>query len=195
MKSIAISGSPRENVGKRDAKELRYQAKVPAVLYGGPTQTHFAVSAADLRPVVYPTDVHLIDIEVAGVKTQAIIQDIQFHPLTEQILHVDFLQLDPKKPLTMEIPVKLTGTSPGVKTGGKLVLKLRKLRVKALPKDHLDNIEVSISELEVGKSVRVADLSFDKLVIVNAQEDTIVSVTTSRALRQAEQEAAAGGKK
>ena len=195
MKSIAISGSPRANVGKRDAKELRYQAKVPAVLYGGPTQTHFAVSAADLRPVVYTPDVHFIDIEVAGVKTQAIIQDIQFHPLTEQILHVDFLQLDPKKPLTMEIPVKLTGTSPGVKTGGKLVLKLRKLRVKALPKDHLDYIEVSIEELEVGKSVRVSDLSFDKLAITNAQEDTIVSVTTSRALRQAEQEAAAGGKK
>jgi len=195
MKSIAISGSPRENVGKRDAKELRYQAKVPAVLYGGPTQTHFAVSAADLRPVVYTPDVHFIDLEVAGVKTQAIIQDIQFHPLTEQIIHIDFLQLDPKKPLTMEIPVKLTGTSPGVKTGGKLVLKLRKLRVKALPKDHLDNIEVSISELEVGKSVRVSDLSFNKLAIVNAQEDTIVSVTTSRALRQAEQEAAAAGKK
>jgi len=195
MKSIAISGSPRENVGKRDAKELRYAAKVPAVLYGGPTQTHFAVSAADLRPVVYTPDVHFIDLEVSGVTTQAIIQDIQFHPLTEQILHVDFLQLDPKKPLTMEIPVKLTGTSPGVKTGGKLVLKLRKLRVKALPKDHLDNIEVSIEELEVGKSVRVSDLSFDKLAIVNAQEDTIVSVTTSRALRQAEQEAAAAGKK
>jgi large subunit ribosomal protein L25 len=195
MKSIAISGSPRENVGKRDAKELRYQSMVPAVLYGGPTQTHFAVSAADLRPVVYTPDVHFIDIEVAGVTTQAIIQDIQFHPLTEQILHVDFLQLDPKKPLTMEIPVKLTGTSPGVKTGGKLVLKLRKLRVKALPKDHLDTIDVSISELEVGKSVRVADLKFDKLTITNAQEDTIVSVTTSRALRQAEQEAAAGGKK
>ncbi|MDB5011574.1 MAG: ribosomal protein L25/ral stress protein Ctc [Mucilaginibacter sp.] len=194
MKSIAISGSPRENVGKRDAKELRYQSMVPAVLYGGPTQTHFAVSAADLRPVVYTPDVHFIDIEVAGVKTQAIIQDIQFHPLTEQILHVDFLQLDPNKPLTMEIPVKLTGTSPGVKTGGKLVLKLRKLRVKALPKDHLDTIDVSINELEVGQSVRVANLKFDNLTIVNAQEDTIVSVTTSRALRQAEQEAASGKK-
>src|SRR5476651_1871944 len=194
MKSIAISGSPRANVGKRDAKELRYQSLVPAVLYGGPTQTHFAVSAADLRPVVYTPDVHFIDLEVAGVKTQAIIQDIQFHPLTEKILHVDFLQLDPKKPLTMEIPVKLTGTSPGVKTGGKLVLKLRKLRVKALPKDHVNTIDVSIESLEVGKSVRVSDLSFDKLTIVNAQEDTIVSVTTSRALRQAEQEAASGKK-
>jgi large subunit ribosomal protein L25 len=195
MKSIAISGSPRENVGKRDAKELRYQALVPAVLYGGPTQTHFSVSAADLKAVVYTPVVHFIDLNIAGVKSQAIIKDIQFHPLTEQIIHVDFLLLDEKKPITMEIPVKLTGTSPGVKTGGKLVQKLRKLRIKALPKDHLDAIEVSIETLEVGKSVKVGDLSFDKLTITNAKEDTILSVTTSRALRQAEQDAAAAGKK
>ena len=189
MKSIAISGSPRENVGKRDAKELRYQGLVPAVLYGGATQTHFAVSAADLKPVIYTPVVHFIDITVAGVKSQAIIKDIQFHPLTEQILHVDFLLLDEKKPITIEIPIRLTGTSPGVKMGGKLVQKLRKLRIKALPKDHLDDIEVSIEGLEVGKAVRVSDLKFDKLTITNAKEDTIVSVTTSRALRQAEQEA------
>src|SRR6202000_449746 len=195
MKSIAISGSPRENVGKRDAKELRYEGKVPAVLYGGPTQTHFSVSAADLKPVVYTPVVHFIDLQIAGVTSQAIIKDIQFHPLTEQIIHIDFLLLDPKKPVTIEIPIKLTGTSPGVKTGGKLVQKLRKLRIKALPKDHLDNIEVSIEELEVGKSVRVSEISFPNLTITNAPEDTIVSVTTSRALRQAEQEAAAAGKK
>jgi len=195
MKSIAISGSPRENVGKRDAKELRYQALVPAVLYGGPTQTHFAVSAADLKAVVYTPVVHFIDLDIAGTKSRAIIKDLQFHPLTEQIIHVDFLLLDDKKPITIEIPVKLTGTSPGVKTGGKLVQKLRKLRIKALPKDHLDAIEVSISELEVGKSVKVGELKLDKLTITNAKEDTIVSVTTSRALRQAEQEAATPGKK
>jgi len=194
MKSIAISGSPRENVGKRDAKELRYLGLVPAVLYGGATQTHFSVSAADLKPVVYTPVVHFIDLEIAGTKSQAIIKDLQFHPLTEQIIHVDFLLLDAKKPITIEIPVKLTGTSPGVKTGGKLVQKLRKLRIKALPKDHLDAIEVSIETLEVGKSVKVGDLSVGKLVITNAKEDTIVSVTTSRALRQAEQEAAAGKK-
>ena len=190
MKSIAISGSPRENVGKRDAKELRYQAKVPAVLYGGATQTHFAVSAADLKPVVYTPEVHFIDIQVAGNSTKAIIKDIQFHPLTEQILHVDFLQLDDAKPITIEIPVRLTGVSPGVKTGGKLVQKLRKLRIKALPKDHLDTIDVSIDKLDVGNSVRVGDISFKNLTITNADEDTIVSVTTSRALRQAEQDAA-----
>ncbi len=191
MKSIAISGSPRENVGKRDAKELRYQSLVPAVLYGGPTQTHFSVSAADLKPVVYTPVVHFIDLDIAGVKSQAIIKDLQFHPLTEQILHVDFLLLDQKKPITMEIPVRLTGTSPGVKTGGKLVQKLRKLRIKALPKDHLDFIDVSIESLEVGKSVKVSDLKEGNYVITNSKEDTIVSVTTSRALRQAEQEAAA----
>jgi large subunit ribosomal protein L25 len=189
MKSFAISGSPRENVGKRDAKELRYQGLIPAVLYGGKTQTHFAVSAAELKPVIYTPVVHFIDITVGNVKSTAIIQDIQFHPLTEQILHVDFLELDEKKPIAIEIPIRLTGTSPGVKMGGKLVQKLRKLRIKALPKDHLDTIDVSIEELEVGKSVRVGDLKFDKLTITNAKEDTIVSVTTSRALRQAEQEA------
>ena len=194
MKSIAISGSPRENVGKRDAKELRYQSMVPAVLYGGPTQTHFAVSAADLKAVVYTPVVHFIDLDIAGVKSQAIIKDLQFHPLTEQILHVDFLLLDSKKPITIEIPIRLTGTSPGVKTGGKLVQKLRKLRIKALPKDHLDTIDVSIETLEVGKSVKVSDLKVNKLVITNAKEDTIVSVTTSRALRQAETEAATGKK-
>ncbi|MDB5031262.1 50S ribosomal protein L25/general stress protein Ctc [Mucilaginibacter sp.] len=194
MKSIAISGSPRENVGKRDAKELRYQSLVPAVLYGGPTQTHFSVSAADLRPVVYTPVVHFIDLDIAGVKSQAIIKDLQFHPLTEQIIHVDFLLLDQKKPITIEIPVRLTGTSPGVKVGGKLVQKLRKLRIKALPKDHLDFIEVSIETLEVGKSVKVSDLTVGNYTITNAKEDTIVSVTTSRALRQAEQEAASGKK-
>ncbi|MDO3642106.1 50S ribosomal protein L25/general stress protein Ctc [Mucilaginibacter sp. L3T2-6] len=189
MKSFAISGSPRENVGKRDAKELRYEGKVPAVLYGGATQTHFFVSAADLKAVVYTPVVHFIDLDIAGTKSQAIIKDIQFHPLTEQIIHIDFLLLDEKKPITIEIPVKLTGTSPGVKVGGKLVQKLRKLRVKALPKDHLDSIEVSIESLEVGKSVKVGEIKFDNLTILNAKEDTIVSVTTSRALRQAEQEA------
>jgi large subunit ribosomal protein L25 len=194
MKSIAISGSLRENVGKRDAKELRYQSQVPAVLYGGATQSHFSVSAADLRPVVYTPDVHFIDLDIAGKKAQAIIQDIQFHPLTDVIIHVDFLEVDAKKPVTMEIPVKLTGTSPGVKVGGKLVLKLRKLRVKALPQDMPDTIDISIEELEVGKSVRVADVKIEGLTITNAQEDTIVSVTTSRALRQAEQEAASGKK-
>ena len=189
MKSIAISGSPRENVGKRDAKELRYEGKVPAVLYGGKSQIHFSVSASDLRSLVYTPEVSFVALEVDGVKAQAIIQDVHFHPLTDQPLHVDFLELDEKKPVVMQIPVKLTGTSPGVKIGGKLVQKLRKLRVKALPKDMPQYVEVSIEKLDVGKSVGVGELKFDNFKVTNNSEDTIVSVTMSRALKQAETEA------
>jgi large subunit ribosomal protein L25 len=186
MKSIAISGSPRENVGKRDAKELRYQGLVPAVLYGGKNQIHFSVSAADLKSLVFTPEVSFVALEIGSVKAQAIIQDVNFHPLTDLPLHVDFLELDEKKPVVMQIPVKLTGTSPGVKIGGKLIQKLRKLRVKALPKDMPQNVEVSIVTLEVGKSVGVGELKFDNFKIINNPEDTIVSVTMSRALKQAE---------
>jgi len=190
MKSIAISGSSRKNVGKRDAKELRYQGLVPAVLYGGEKQVHFSVSAADLRPAIYTADAHFIDLDIDGKKYKAIIQDSQFHPLTDQIRHIDFLELNDNKELAMLIPIKLTGTSPGVKMGGKLVQKLRKLKVKSLPANMPQYIEVSIAPLEVGKSVRVEEINIPEARILNNGDDTIVSVIMSRALRQAEQEAA-----
>eukprot|EP01012_Entosiphon_sulcatum_P064437 TRINITY_DN93262_c0_g1_i1.p2 TRINITY_DN93262_c0_g1~~TRINITY_DN93262_c0_g1_i1.p2 ORF type:complete len:195 (+),score=29.01 TRINITY_DN93262_c0_g1_i1:1374-1958(+) len=194
MKTIAISGSPRENVGKRDAKELRYEGKVPAVLYGGKEQQHFAVVIADLRDVIYTPEVNFVEIDINGVKTKAIVKDTQYHPLTDILLHIDFLQLFDEKEIVMEIPVKLTGTSPGVKMGGKLIQKLRKLRVKALPADMPQNVEVSLEKLEVGSLFRVRDLKGDKYVITNTPEDTIVSVAMSRALKQAETEAAKGKK-
>ncbi|MDR6784213.1 large subunit ribosomal protein L25 [Pedobacter africanus] len=189
MKTIAISGSPRENVGKRDAKELRYEGKVPAVLYGGKEQVHFAAVIADLRDAIYTPEANFVEIEINGTKTKAIIKDLQFHPLTDVLLHVDFLQLFDDKQILMEIPVKLTGTSPGVKMGGKLVQKLRKLRVKAFPKDMPQTVEVSIAKMEVGNLFRVRDLEKGNYIVTNTGEDTIVSVGMSRALKQAEQEA------
>ncbi len=194
MKSIAISGSLRENVGKRDAKELRYEGKVPAVLYGGKEQYHFSVSATDLKPLVYTPEVHFVDLDLGGKKFQAIVQETQFHPLTDQLRHIDFLLLDDKKEVTVSIPVQLTGTSPGVKMGGKLVQKLRRLRVKALPKDLPQHIEIGLEPLEVGKSVRVEEIKIDRVKVLNNTDDTIVSVVMSRALRQAEQEAAKAAK-
>ncbi|PST84600.1 50S ribosomal protein L25 [Pedobacter yulinensis] len=189
MKTIAISGSPRENVGKRDAKELRYEGKVPAVLYGGKEQKHFAVVTTELKDAIYTPDATFVEIDIDGTKSKAIIKELQFHPLTDQLLHVDFLQLFDDKIINMEIPVKLTGTSPGVKMGGKLIQKLRKLRVKALPKDMPQNVEVDISSMEVGHLIRVRDLKSESYVITNTPEDTIVSVGMSRALKQAENEA------
>ncbi|WP_199118177.1 50S ribosomal protein L25/general stress protein Ctc [Pedobacter sp. ASV28] len=186
MKTIAISGSLRENVGKRDAKELRYEGKVPAVLYGGKEQAHFAIERTDLNEVIYSPEANFIEITVEGKAVKAIIKDTQFHPLTDLLLHVDFLQLFDDKEITMEIPVKLTGTSPGVKMGGKLVQKLRKLRVKALPKNMPQVVEVNISKLEVGSLFRVRDLEKGDFFVMNTPEDTIVSVGMSRALKQAE---------
>jgi len=198
MKSIAISGSVRQSVGKRDAKELRYEGNIPAVLYGGATQTHLSLSAADLKPVLYTPEVVFVELNLDGKTVKAIVQDAQFHPLTDLITHIDFLELNDEKEVTLNIPVKLTGTSPGVKLGGKLVQKLRKLRVKALPANLPQEIEVPMESLEVGKSFRVAQVILENAKVLNNSDDTIVSVIMSRALRQAEQEAAKatkGGKK
>ncbi len=198
MKSIAISGSVRQNVGKRDAKELRYEGQIPAVLYGGKEQTHLSVSAADLKSALYTADVVFIELDIEGKKSRAIIQDAQFHPLTDLVTHVDFLELSDDKEVSVNIPIKLTGTSPGVKMGGKLVQKLRALRVKALPNNLPQVIEVPMDSLEVGKSYRVRQVELTDVKVLNNSDDTIVSVIMSRALRQAEQEAAKaakGGKK
>ncbi len=186
MKTIAISGSLRENVGKRDAKELRYEGKVPAVLYGGKDQVHMAILRTDLNEVLYSPEASFVEITVDGKTTKAIIKDTQFHPLTDLLIHVDFLQLFDDKEIVMEIPVKLTGTSPGVKMGGKLVQKLRSLRVKSLPKHMPQAVEATISKLEVGSLFRVRDLEKADYTVTNTAEDTIVSVTMSRALKQAE---------
>ena len=198
MKSIAISGSVRQNVGKRDAKGLRYEGQVPAVLYGGTTQTHLSVSAADLQAVLYTPEVVFVELNIDGKQVKAIVQDAQFHPLTDVVRHIDFLQLSDDKEVSMNIPIKLTGTSPGVKMGGKLVQKLRTLRIKALPANLPQEVEVPMESLEVGKSFRVRQVVLENAKVLNNSDDTIVSVIMSRALRQAEQEAAKaakGGKK
>lgn len=188
MKSIAISGSVRQNVGKRDTKQLRYEGRVPAVLYGKEDQVHFSVSAADLRQVLYTPEVLFIDLDIEGRKTKAIVQDAQFHPLKEQVLHIDFLELSDDKAIKMNIPIKITGTSPGVRMGGVLVQKLRRLRVQALPTDIPSEIEVAIDKLKIGNSVRVEEIEIENAKILNNFDDTIVAVVTSRVMTAEEED-------
>lgn len=196
MKSISISGSVRQNVGKRDAKELRYEGKVPCVLYGGKEQIHFSVFEADLKHLVYTPEVYFVDLTVDGKKYRATMQDIQFHPLTDLINHIDFLEIDENKPVTMLLPVRFAGSSPGVKMGGKLVHKIKKLKVRGLPKDMTDNIVINIDNLELGKMIRVSEVQVENLTILDAKSNSIVSVETSRALREAAAaEAKEAGKK
>ena len=190
MKSVSISGSPRANVGKKDATALRNAQQVPCVLYGGKEQIHFAVLSSDFRNLIYTPDVNVVDLEIAGKKYNAILQEAQFHKIYDQLLHVDFLEITPGKPVTMNIPVKTTGTSPGVRAGGKLVKKLKTLKAKGLIEKMPDTINIAIDAMEIGHSVRVEDIHIEGLTFLNASNITVVGVETTRVVAAEEAKAA-----
>ncbi len=181
MKSVSISGSPRANVGKKDATALRNAKQVPCVLYGGKEQVHFSVLAADFKNLIYTPHVHTVELDIAGKKFNAIMQEAQFHRVNDELLHVDFLEIVAGKPVVMNIPVKTTGVSPGVRAGGKLVKKLKTLKVKGLVEKMPDTIDIAIDSLEIGQGVRVADIKIDGLTMLNAANVTVVGVQTTRA--------------
>lgn len=180
MKSLAIQGSLREASGKSGAKALREKGEVLCVIYGGNEPVHFSAPVLDFKKLVYSHEVFTVSITIEGKSYNAIMKEIQFHPVTDEILHIDFLQLDDKKSVEIDIPVKISGNSPGVKAGGKLVTKVRKLTVKALPKDLPDFIEVNIDSLELGKAIRVGDIQLKGVQFVNAPNNVITTVQTTR---------------
>ncbi len=181
MKSITIKGSQRESVGKSSTKALRNAGKVPCVLYGGDKPLHFSADELAFSKLVYTPDVHTVVIDLEnGDKVNAVLQDIQFHPVTDKILHVDFYQLFEDKAVTMEIPVKTKGVSRGVLNGGKLRVPYRKLRIKALPADLPDFIEVDISKLKIGHKVTVSDIMNDKFTILHPENLVVVQVRRAR---------------
>jgi large subunit ribosomal protein L25 len=190
MKSVAIFGNVRENLGKADSRELREQGKVPCVLYGGKENVHFSVFASDFKELVYTPNTYLIKLDIDGTVYKASLQDMQFHPVNETIVHADFLQVIDDKPIIINIPVKLSGTSPGVRQGGKLMQRMKKLRIKALPANLPDSIEVNIDSLEMGKSVRVSEVSVQGFQILDALTNPIVSVVSTRAAKEVEGAAA-----
>ena len=181
MKTISISGSLRESVGKKGAGEVRAREMVPCVVYGGKEQIHFSALEKDFKSLVYTPDVHMVKLDVGGKTFNAIMQDIQFHKVTDKIIHVDFLEVIPGKPVVMDIPVRTKGTSEGVREGGKLHVKSRKLRVKGLPEKFPDNIMVDITKMKIGDSVRVGDIKLDGLQLLNAPNITVVAVRVTRA--------------
>jgi large subunit ribosomal protein L25 len=198
MKVVEIIGYKRANLGKTEAKQLRLEGNAPCVLYGGKEQIHFYSPMILFRELIYKPDAAFVKLNIEGDEYDAILQDAQFHPTSEILLHADFLLLRDDKKVRMEIPVRFVGNSVGVQKGGKMVAKLRKLSVSALPKDMPEFIEVDITNLEVGKSFKVKDLGETKYKVLNSPSNPIVSVEVTRALRQAEQEAAKeakGGKK
>jgi len=186
MKQVSLSGSLRENVGKKDAKKHRKEGNVPCVLYGGKEQTHFIVTELSFKSLVFTPDVFIVNLELDGKKFQAILQDVQYHPVTDRVLHADFLEIISEKPIIVGLPVKFEGTSPGVMIGGKMIKKMQKIRVKGLTEDMPNYIVVDISKLEIGGSVKIKDIELDKLSTLDPPNSVIVRVKTARAIEEIE---------
>ena len=190
MNTIEIIGYKRANLGKQHSKRLREDGNVPCVLYGGDEQIHFQAPMILFRDLVYTKDAHFVNLNIEGQEYRAILQDIQFHPVSEIILHADFLQLFEGKPVRMDVPVKLVGQSPAVISGGILVHKRRTLSVLSLPKNMPAHIDVDISNLEFHHSIKVQDVESEEFEILDTPIASIAVVEVPRALKTAEEEEA-----
>ncbi|WP_251621881.1 50S ribosomal protein L25/general stress protein Ctc [Odoribacter lunatus] len=185
MQVFELKGELREDLGKKASKALRNDKKVPCVLYGGEGNIHFSVIEKDLAKLLYTPIVYVVNLNLNGKVYAAVMREIQFHPVTDRVLHMDFYQIFDNKPVVMEVPVKLQGFAAGVQAGGKLVLITRKLKVKAIPAELPGEIVLDVTNLELGKSIKVKELSFDKFEIVNAKEVVIAQIKMTRAARSA----------
>ncbi|MCC6385196.1 MAG: 50S ribosomal protein L25/general stress protein Ctc [Bacteroidia bacterium] len=182
MKAITIKGTIRKEISKQEIKELRNNKQVICVLYGGEKNVHFSADSLQFRQLVYTPDVHIVNLEIDGNTYQTIMKDIQFHPIHDTILHVDFLEISPDKEVEIHVPVKLSGASEGVKEGGKLLQKMRKIRISALPAVLPDNIEIDITPLKIGDSVRIGNLKKEGVTFLDSTNNIVVGVRVTRAV-------------
>jgi len=185
MKTLLLKGQKRNSLGKKEAKQLRSQELVPAVLYGTTEPIHFSVPFSEMRQLIYTPGVFLVDLEIEGTVYPAIMQDVQWHAVEEQILHIDFLKIDEDKKVKIDVPVKIVGLAKGIKAGGKLKTNLRRLKVKALAKDLPDTIEINVTKLGIGQSIKVGDLSLKNIEILDKKTNVVVAVTITRAAKGA----------
>ena len=190
MKSITIKGSQRESVGKAASKALRNAGQGPCVLYGGDNVLHFSAPELAFKNIVYTPNVYTAAIELNGKTYDAILQDIQFDPVTDKIIHIDFYQLNKSKEITIEVPIQIEGTSPGIMAGGTLRIVNRKLKVKALPDNLPDFVPVNISGLEMGNKLYVTKLAQENYKIMHPDNTVVCQIRVSRAAMKAAQDAA-----
>lgn len=214
MKKYALNAQPRTELGKKSVKALRAEGKIPAVINGGALvelpytgtlkegqklveidakrgliTTDIVVEAEDVRKLIYTPDIFEVDINLNGEEIKAVIKDLQFQPVKDSLLHIDFLQVYPDKPVVMEVPVKIEGHAEGVKAGGKLTLSMRKLKVKALYNEIPERLVINVDHLGLGKSMAVGDLHFEGLELMNAKNAVVCAVQLTRAARGAQAKA------
>jgi len=187
MKTVSLSGSPRENVGKKDAKKQRREGNVVCVIYGGKEQVHFTIEEMAFSKIIFTPEVYLVKLQLNGKEYSAILQDIQYHPVSDKVLHADFLEIFPDKAVTIGIPVTFEGVPPGLLQGGRLIKKLRKIKVKGLTKDLPENILINIGELNIGDTIRVKDVENEDLEFLDTPNAVIVMVKTARGVEEEEE--------
>ncbi len=190
MKTITIEGQLRTESGKKATRQLRSQQLVPAVIYGGKTEVNFSAPLAAYKSIVYTSEFMFAEIKVDGKTYKCILKDLQFNKVTDVLIHVDFLELVDDKKVIATLPLKYTGTAVGVKAGGKLVLKIKSVKVKTLPKYLKENIEVDISNLQLNENIRIENIVAENMEIMNSPRIPIASVTMTRQLKQEETAAA-----
>ena len=194
MKSIAIQGTKRDDTGKKATKAVRRAGNIPCVIYGGKENIHFSTTKMSVRDLVYAADFKTVDVDVNGKTVKCVLKQTDFHPVTDEILHMDFIELVDTQPIKVELPIRFKGVAPGVKVGGKIIQKLRRAKVKTTPEHLVDELFVDISEMELGESVRVSQLEIgDGIEIMNAPGIPIASVEIPRALKSADAEAGEEG--
>jgi large subunit ribosomal protein L25 len=190
MNKVALSGTARKATGTKDAAQLRREKRVPCVLYGGEKTIHFSVDEAALRKVVFTPEVNSIEIDLDGSTVLAMVQEKQFHPVSDRVIHVDFVQLDENKETNARLSLRLKGQPAGVRAGGKLNQTMRKLRVKGLPGKLPSHLELDVTEMELNQTIRVSDLKFDGLTVTERPNDVVVTVKVQK--KQEEAAAAPG---
>lgn len=182
MKTVSMSGSRRANVGKKDAKLHRAEGKIPCVVYGGKEEIHFVVNEKDFGPVIFTPYTHIVELDIEGSKHHTILQEVQYHPVSDKILHVDFFEIQPGKPVLVSVPVRIEGNSKGVMRGGKLQKKFRKLQLKALAANLPDEVVVNISDLDIDDMIKVEDIKIDKVQLLDNPGSVVVTVISTRAV-------------
>lgn len=195
MKTITIDGQLRTETGKKAARQIRSQEMVPGVIYGGSAEVNFKTTAKSLRPLVYTPEFQLVEVNIDGSTYKCILKDLQFDKVTDSLSHIDLLELVEDKKVVATLPLKFTGTSEGVKAGGKLELKMKALKVKTYPKYLQENIEVDITNLQLNGNIRVEDIKTENMEVLNSPRIPVASVVLTRQLRQEESAAASTGKK
>jgi large subunit ribosomal protein L25 len=183
MKTFQVSGKSRNEVGKKATNAVRNTGNIPCNLYGGKENTSFEVVAGDVRKLIYSPEIFLVELTIDGKKTNAIFKELQFHPVTDKLLHIDFLEVFDNKPVKIDVPVRLEGLAEGVKAGGKLQQNVRTLKVKALIKDVPEQLKVNVEKLDLGKTIQVGELSFPNLELLTSKTAIVATVKTTRAVK------------